>query len=69
MRVEEPDPLRFIRQIRVEAELLRAVRREADIEVATIVAAARTKRELEQLRHERPGARSSERAGDRREDR
>ena len=65
----DPDLLRFMRQIRVEAELLRAVAHEADTEVATIVAATRRKRELEQLRREQQGARSTKRAGELGEDR
>jgi hypothetical protein len=60
--VADPDLLQFMRQIRVEAELLRAVAHEADTEVATIVAASRRKRELERLRRERQGARSTKRA-------
>jgi hypothetical protein len=64
----EPDPLRLMRQIHVEAELLRAVAREADIEVATIVAATRRRRELERLRRERQCMRSTERKRQRRED-
>jgi hypothetical protein len=51
-----------MRQIHAEAELLRAVAHEADTEVATIVAATRRQRELEQLRHEQKGARSSKRS-------
>ena len=60
--VADPDLLQFMRQIRVEAELLRAVAHEADTEVAIIVAASRRKRELERLRRERQGARSTKRA-------
>ena len=57
----DPDLLRLMRQIRAEAELLRTVAHEADTEVATIVAATRRKRELERLRRERQGARSTKR--------
>jgi hypothetical protein len=51
-----------MKQIHDEAELLRAVAHEADLEVATIVAATRKKRQLEVLRRERQGACSAKRA-------
>ena len=57
--VVDPDQLRLMRQIHDEAELLRAVAHEADVEVAAIGAATRRKRELERLRHERQGPRHS----------
>jgi hypothetical protein len=50
--VTDPDLLAFVRQIRAEAELLRAVAREADAEMATIVAATRRKRVRERLARE-----------------
>ena len=55
----DPDQLRLMKQIHDEAELLRAVAHEADVEVAAIGAATRRKRELERLRRERQGARPS----------
>jgi hypothetical protein len=67
--VGDPDLLRMIRQIRAEAEHLRAAAHEADAEVATIVAATRRKRELERLRREGYGSRSTERARELGEDR
>jgi hypothetical protein len=57
--VVDPDQLRLMKQIHDEAELLRAVAHEADVEVAAIGAATRRKRELERLRREREGARPS----------
>ena len=53
----DPDQLRLMKQIHDEAELLRSVAHEADVEVAAIGAATRRKRELERLRRERQGAR------------
>ena len=67
--VSKPDQFRFMKQIHDEAELLRAVAHEADVEVAAIVAATRRKRELERLRCEGYGARSTERARELGEDR
>ena len=55
----DPDRLRLMKQIQDEAELLRAVAHEADVEVAAIGAATRRRRELERLRGERQGARHS----------
>jgi len=55
-----PEHLRFMKQIRAEADLLRAVAQEADIQVAAIVATARRKRE--RLRSAGYGSRSTERA-------
>ena len=52
----EPDELRLMKQIHDEAELLRAVAHEADVEMAAIGAATRRKRELERLRRERQSA-------------
>jgi hypothetical protein len=57
--VADPDQLRLMKEIHDEAELLRAVAHEADLEVAAIDAATRRKRELERLRHEPHGARPS----------
>ena len=57
--VVDPDQLRLMKQIHDEAELLRAVAHEADVEMAAIGAATRRKRELERLRRERQGARHS----------
>jgi hypothetical protein len=54
--VAEPDQLRLMKQIHDEAELLRAVAHEADVEMAAIGAATRRKRELERLRRERQSA-------------
>jgi hypothetical protein len=48
-----------MKQIHDEAELLRAVAHEADVEMAAIGAATRRKRELERLRRERQSARPS----------
>ena len=53
--VVDPDQLRLMKQIHDEAELLRAVAHEADVEMAAIGAATRRKRELERLRRERQG--------------
>jgi hypothetical protein len=55
----EPDQLWFMKQIHDEAELLRTVAHEADVEIAAISAATRRKRQLERLRRERHGARPS----------
>ena len=52
----EPDQLQLMKQIHDEAELLRAVAHEADVEMAAIGAATRRKRELERLRRERQSA-------------
>ena len=57
--VVDPDQLRLMKQIHDEAELLRAVAHEADVEVAAIGAATRRQRELERLRRERQAARHS----------
>jgi hypothetical protein len=57
--VVDPDQLRLMKQIHDEAELLRAVAHEADLEIAAIDAATRRKRELERLRREPHGARPS----------
>jgi len=57
-----------MKQIHDEAELLRAVAHEADVEMAALAAATRRKRELERLRRGRQGARSTERADERGED-
>jgi hypothetical protein len=59
VHVVDPDQLRLMKQIHDEAELLRAVAHEADVEMAAIGAATRRKRELERLRRERQGARPS----------
>jgi hypothetical protein len=59
VHVVDPDQLRLMRQIHDEAELLRAVAHEADVEMAAIGAATRRKRELERLRRERQSARPS----------
>ena len=67
--VADPDLLALMKQIHAEAALLRAIAHEADMEVGTIVAASRRKRELEQLRRERHVARSAERAREPGEDR
>ena len=56
-----------MKQIRAEADLLRAVAQEADIQVAAIVATARRKRE--RLRSAGYGSRSTERAHEPGEDR
>ena len=56
--VVDPDQFRLMKQIHDEAELLRAVAHEADVEMSVIGAAARRKRELERLRAERPSARA-----------
>jgi hypothetical protein len=66
--VSRPDHLRLQKQIHDEAELLRVVAHEADVEMAAIAAATRRKRELERLRHERQSARSTERGGELGED-
>ena len=58
----DPDPLGFVRQVHAEAELLRAVAREADIEMAAIAATARETRQREQLCRERHRSRSCKRA-------
>jgi hypothetical protein len=63
--VSRPDQLRFQKQIHDEAELLRVVAHEADLEMAAIGAATRRKRELERLRRERQAARSTKRGGER----
>ena len=63
----EPDQLRLMRQIHDEAELLRVVAHEADVEMAAIDAATRRKREVERLR--RYAARSTGREGELGEDR
>ena len=55
----EPNQLRLMKQIHDEAELLRAVAHEADVEMAAIGAATRRKRELERLRRERQSAHPS----------
>ena len=57
--VVDPDQLRLMKQVHDEAELLRAVAHEADVEMAAIGAATRRKRELERLRRERQRARPS----------
>ena len=44
-----PDLLALMKQIHAEAALLRAIAHEADMEVGTIVAASRRKRELAEL--------------------
>jgi hypothetical protein len=49
-QASEPSQLRLMKQIHDEAELLRAVAHEADVEIAAIGAATRKKRELERLR-------------------
>jgi hypothetical protein len=59
VHVIDPDQLRLMKQIHDEAELLRAVAHEADIEMAAIGAATRRKRELERLRRERQSPRPS----------
>lgn len=65
LHVIDPDQLRLMKQIHDEAELLRAVAHEADVEVAAIGAATRRKRALQRLRRERQGARPSvDREGD-----
>jgi hypothetical protein len=56
VHVVDPDQLRLMKQIHDEAELLRAVAHEADVEMAAIGAATRRKRELERLRRERQDA-------------
>jgi hypothetical protein len=56
-----------MKQIHDEAELLRVVAHEADVEMAAIGAATRRKRELERLR--RYAARSTDREGELGEDR
>jgi hypothetical protein len=67
--VVDADQLRLMKQIHDEAELLRAVAHEADVEVAAIGAATRRKRELERLRRERKGPRHSvDRGGEFREE-
>ena len=48
-QASEPNQLRLMKQIHDEAELLRAVAHEADVEMAAIGAATRKKRELERL--------------------
>jgi len=67
--VVDPDQLRLMKQIHDEAELLRAVAHEADVEMAALVAATRRKRELERLRRERQERRSIERGSEPGEDR
>ena len=62
-QASEPDQLRLMKQIHDEAELLRAVAHEADVEMAAIGAATRRKRELERLRRERQRARHSVESG------
>jgi hypothetical protein len=62
--VVDPDQLRLMKQIHDEAELLRAVAHEADVEVAAIGAATQRKRELERLRREWRGARHPVDGGD-----
>jgi len=57
--VVDPDQLRLMKQIHDEAELLRAVAHEADVEMAAIGAATRRKREFERLRRERQSGRPS----------
>ena len=57
--MDELDQLGLMRQIHEEAELLRAVAHEADVEMAAISAATRRKRELERLRREQQSARPS----------
>ena len=49
-QASEADQLRLMKQIHDEAELLRAVAHEADVEMAAIGAATRRKRELARLR-------------------
>ena len=66
-QASEPDQLRLMKQIHDEAELLRVVAHEADVEMAAIGAATRRKRELERLR--RYAARSTDREGELGEDR
>ena len=61
--VVDPDQLRLMKQIHDEAELLRAVAHEADVEMAAIGAATRRMRELERLRRERQSARPSAESG------
>ena len=61
--VVDPDQLRLMKQIHDEAELLRAVAHEADVEMAAIGAATRRKRELERLRRERQSTRPSVNSG------
>jgi hypothetical protein len=67
--MSDADLLSLIRQMRAEADLLRHVAREADMEVATMVAATQRKRERERLRREWHGSRSTERARELGEDR
>ena len=49
-QASEAGQLRLMKQIHDEAELLRAVAHEADVEMAAIGAATRRKRELARLR-------------------
>ena len=56
----DPELLALMRQMRAEAATLRAVAREADMEMAEFVAAARAKREAAQLRREGHSARPAE---------
>jgi adenosyl cobinamide kinase/adenosyl cobinamide phosphate guanylyltransferase len=67
--VADPDLLALMKQIRAEAATLRVVAREADMEMAEYVAASRTKREQDWLRHERHSTRPAERTDDVGEDR
>jgi hypothetical protein len=69
--MSDTDQLQLMKQIRAEAELLRAVAREADVEVVTIVEATRRKRARarERLSRERDDSRSGKRARELGEDR
>jgi DNA-binding NarL/FixJ family response regulator len=66
-QASDPDQLRLMKQIHDEAELLRVVAHEADVEMAAISAATRRKREVERLR--RYAARFPRRKGESGEDR